>query len=488
MNIFKLVGSIFIDTEKADDSLSKTDQKASSLGNTLLNGVKKAGKFAVGLGTAAAAGATALLGLANDAAGTADEIDKMSQKMGISKTGFQEWKYVMGQNGMEISTLNTGMKTLVNQMESAAGGSKTASAYFEQLGISIYDTNGNLKDQETMLNETIYALADVEDSTLKSALATDLFGKAGTEMLPMLNSGSEGMKSLTERSHELGLIMSDEAVGAGVLLGDTMDDVKQSFGAVVTKIGVEVMPIVQKLLEWILEHMPEIQAIFKQVFTFVSDIVTVAMNVIQSLMPVIDKVFGHVGDIWKTVLKPILNEIVQFLNNVFSGNFAGAFQNIVNIVSKIFGSIVSVIKNPLNSVIKIVNTFITGLNKLKIPSWVPGVGGKGINISKIPLLAKGGSILESGQAIVGEAGPELIDLPAGATVRPLSNGQGSFGNAKTNEQLDRLLYLLSEFMPQVLSGMERKVVLSTGETVGAFLPYIDSGLSEISDIRERSGV
>ena len=90
MDIFKLVGSIFIDTDAADKSLAKTDEKASSVGKTLLNGVASAGKFALGLGTAAAAGATALMGVATKSAETADEIDKMSQKMGISKEGYQE--------------------------------------------------------------------------------------------------------------------------------------------------------------------------------------------------------------------------------------------------------------------------------------------------------------------------------------------------------------------------------------------------------------
>lgn len=477
MEIFKLVGSIFIDSEEANKSISKTDEKAGGLGKTLVNGAKTAGKFALGLGTAAAAGATALVGLANDAAGTADEIDKMSQKMGLSKEGFQEWRYVMGQNGMDISTLNTGMKTLVNQMESAAGGSESASAYFEQLGISIYDTNGKLKDQETMLNETIYALADVEDATLKSALATDLFGKAGTEMLPMLNSGSDGMKELTQRSHDLGLIMSDEAVGAGVLLGDTMDDVKQSFGAVVAKIGVEVMPIVQKLLDWVLNHMPEIQVVFKEVFTVVQDVVSVAMDMIKDLAPVIEYVFKLVGQLWEVSLKPILINITEFLANVFSGNFTKAFQNVVNIVKAIWNGLLVVIKDPLNLIIKDINRFIGGINKIKAPDWVPGIGGKSVNISKIPLLAKGGNVIQRGNVIVGDAGPELLELPAGAKVTPLTNNKGQmFGDTKSlEEKLDTLISLMS-----AMATARGVVVLDSGATVGYLAPALDEELGRIA--------
>ena len=420
MEIFKLIGSIFVDTEEADKSLSKTDEKAGSVGKTLLSGVASAGKFALGLGTAAAAGATALMGVATKSAEAADEVDKMSQKMGISKQGYQEWSYVMGQNGMEISTLNAGMKTLVNQMESAANGSATASSYFDQLGISIYDANGNLKDQESIMNEAIYALADMEDMTMRSALATDLFGKAGTEMLPMLNSGSEGMQELTQRAHDLGLVMSDDAVNAGVVFGDTLDDVKQSFGMVVTTIGVQVMPIIQKLLEWVLDNMPMIQSIFGEVFAFVGQVVEAAMVVIEALMPTIEKVFGFIGKLWNVSLKPILENIIEFVKNIFTGNLEGAFRNLITIIQGIWDGIVMIIKTPLNGIISLINNFIGGLNKLKIPDWIPGIGGKGINIPEIPLLAKGGNIISGGQVIVGDAGPELLSLPAGARVTPLS--------------------------------------------------------------------
>ena len=483
MEIFKLVGSIFIDSEEANKSISKTDEKASGLGATLVNGAKTAGKFALGLGTAAAAGATALVGLANNAAGTADEIDKMSQKMGISKEGFQEWRYVMGQNGMDISTLNTGMKTLVNQMESAANGSASASSYFEQLGISIYDSNGKLKDQETMLNETIYALADVEDATMKSALATDLFGKAGTEMLPMLNSGSEGMQDLTQRAHELGLVMSDEGVTAGVVLGDTMDDVKQSFGMLATEIGVQVMPIIQKLLDWVIAHMPQIKAFVGEAFTFISQVVSMAMVLIEALMPVVTKVFGHVQNLWNIMLKPVLTNIIDFVKNVFSGNFTGAFQNIVNIIKSLFDGLIYVIKSPLNSVIKIINSFISGLNKLKIPDWVPDIGGKGVNISKIPLLAKGGNVIQRGNVIVGDAGPELLELPAGARVTPLTNNKGqAFGDTKAlEEKLDALIALMSS-----MANNQYGVYLDGGAMVGQLAPALDTELGRLA-IRKGRG-
>ena len=74
--------------------------------------------------------------------------------------------------------------------------------------------------------------------------------------------------------------------------------------------------------------------------------------------------------------------------------------------------------------IGLINGFIKGLNKIQVPDWVPGVGGKGINIPEIPMLADGGEILQTGKAIVGEMGPELLELPKGAKVKPLDKTGG----------------------------------------------------------------
>ena len=91
MEIFKLFGSILIDSDKADKSLQKTGKHTESMGSKLGKGLKTAVGFGIGLAAAGAAGAAALFGVATKSAEATDRIDKMSQKMGMSKKGFQEW-------------------------------------------------------------------------------------------------------------------------------------------------------------------------------------------------------------------------------------------------------------------------------------------------------------------------------------------------------------------------------------------------------------
>lgn len=283
MEIFKLFGSVFVDTDKANESLSKTDKKAEGLGKKFAAGAKTVGAWGVAVAGAAVAGGAALYGMAMKSAETADRVDKLSAKIGVSKKAFQEWDYVLGQNGMDVEKLQVGVKTLTAKMDAAATGNKAATESFSRLGLSVTDTTGKLKSQEQMTNEAIMALAAMENGTEKAKLATELFGKAGQEMMPMLNNGAEGITALKDRAHELGLVMSDEAVTAGVVLGDTMDDVKKSFGAIVTKIGVEVMPVIQKLLEWVLQYMPQIQQGINVAFTVISTVISKTVEVVKSM-------------------------------------------------------------------------------------------------------------------------------------------------------------------------------------------------------------
>lgn len=534
LEIFRLVGSIFVDTDEANKSISNADKKAQGLGQTLINGVGTAAKWGAAFAGAAAAGAAALYGVASKSASASDEIDKMSQKIGISRQAYQELDFVLSQNGMDVNQLQGNMKKLVNQMQSAQEGGKTATAAFDALGLSVTDGSGALKDQETMFYETISALQSMEDETMRNALAVDLFGGSATQMAPLLNAGAGSMEELTQKAHDLGLVLGDETINAGVAFTDTIDQATRSFEAVVTEIGAQVMPIINDLLQWVLSHMPEIQAVIQAVFGVIGAVVTAAgdavrwlagifdanfaeiQSIVQSvvsaisvfwsgelqpvlqqigvfiqtvlapaftqvfqhlILPVVQTVFNTIGQLWTGTLRPVFDGIINFITGVFTGNWRQAFQGLSSIVSGVFGGMITVVKTPINAIIGIVNSFIGGLNRLKVPDWIPVIGGQSVNISPIPYLAKGGEITGSGAAIVGEAGPELINLPAGASVTPLRNG-GDVG-----DKLDRVAGLLSELLAAVKS-RDTQIVLNTGALVGQLAPAMDA---ELGRLYTRSG-
>lgn len=165
----------------------------------------------------------------------------------------------------------------------------------------------------------------------------------------------------------------------------------------------------------------------------------------------------------------IFNGFIDFVTGVFTGNWSKAWQGVVDIFGGIFDGIAAVGKAPINAMIGLINGFIGGLNNIKIPKWVPGIGGKSFSISKLPYLAQGGHLI-SGQAIVGEAGPELLTAKNGkTTVTPLSDeekrrgigGKVSGGNIEQHIHIAKV----DANNPSELDRMNRKFAKASRQAV-----------------------
>lgn len=286
MKIFDLFGSIRVDTEQAEKSLAKTESGFEKVGNKLVNAGDSVSKFGgkianagAGLTKKVAAGAAAITGgvtaitkIAESASSAADKIDKMSQKIGVSRQAYQELDFICSQSGMSVDTLQAGMKTLVSSMDKAASGTKANVEIFEKLGVSVTKADGSLRSQEDVMWETLSALQGMTNEAEKARLASQLFGKSGTELLPLLNSASGSIEEMKQKAHDLGLVLSDDTIDAGVKLTDTMDQAKRSLSAVGTTLGAELIPYVQKGAEYVIAHMPEIRKGAKKVAEVIGEI------------------------------------------------------------------------------------------------------------------------------------------------------------------------------------------------------------------------
>lgn len=321
--VFRLFGSILLDTSETGQEPCKNRKSGKNLASTLASGAKTVVAAGAAIGAAATAAGTAIYGIAKSAAGTTDEIDKMSQKIGISREEYQELAFVCSQSGTDVNKLQGGMKTLTNSIDSAVNGGKSATAMFDKLGISVKNADGSVRSQEEVLNDAVRALQGMEDGTEKAALATDLFGKAGTELMPLLNSEAGSFDEMRQQAHDLGLVLSDEAVDAGVHLTDTIDQCERSFKSIVTQIGVAVMPLVQSAAEWVLENMPLIQSILGTVFAFFGNVISSVVEYIATLKSAaadwladhketIDAVLAGLSGLW------------QFVQTIFSALMAAA--------------------------------------------------------------------------------------------------------------------------------------------------------------------
>ena len=325
LEIFKLVGSIFIDNEKANDSLAKTDKKAS----TVAENFGKAGKFMAGtaaaIGTAIVGTGTAMIGMANDASQVADTIDKASIRMGISTEQYQELAYAAGQCGVEMSTMEQAAKKL------------------EGTDLSFDDAI-----------DQIMSLGTAEE---RSAAAAELFGeKVAYNLSPLIEQSQESFDGLISRSHELGLVMSDDAVKAGVAYGDLSSDLQKSFGMLKTNLGSALFPVLNQVIEKLIEFMPTIQGLGEKLGPIASDfierLVPPLADLAAELLPVL---MDSIGEIIP-MLSDIVSSIVPVLINLFS--------TLTPILVQVIQSVLPVLANLLSLVLPLITTLLNLLTPI----------------------------------------------------------------------------------------------------------------------------
>lgn len=166
----------------------------------------------------------------------------------------------------------------------------------------------------------------------------------------------------------------------------------------------------------------------------------------------LNALLSTVKSIWD-MIKGVFNGIITFISGVFTGNWKKAWQGVKDIFSSIVSGIANIFKSPINAMISGINTFIGGLNKIKIPNWVPVVGGKGINIPKIPKLAQGGYVKANTPqlAMIGDNRTQgEIVSPEGKMFEVMMNALKSYGaqNA-SNEDIQVLVSILYEILDAI---------------------------------------
>lgn len=391
-SIFSLFGEVLIDNTNANKSIDQTTEKAENSGSKVGSAFSSIAKGAAAVGTAVVAGAaavgTAAYKMASDTAAAADNVDKMSQKIGISRTAYQEWDYVMSQNGMSVDKLQVGIKTLTTKMDAAKNGTASATEAFQKLGVSVTNSDGSLRSQEEVFEETIKALQSMDNETERAALATELFGKAGVEMAPLLNQTAESTEALKNKAHELGMVMSDDTIDAGVTFTDTVDTIKRSLSGMMNNLGGTILPIVQSVLSLIESKLPAIQALFNRLspiiqelfdgilpplFELVETLLPVIFDLIESLLPVIEQIITAILPVIIDLIQQLLPFLVQIIQQVLPiviqliEGLMPLITEILNTILPVIIQLLQAILPPLIQIIQAVLPVIIELIQLLLP-------------------------------------------------------------------------------------------------------------------------
>lgn len=211
----------------------------SSLGNF--------GKLAtVGFTAVAAAGvaaAAALSPLVKSSIDAADEMGKMAQKSGVSVEALSRLNYAAKLSDVSLAGLGGGMRKLSqNMLAVAQGGAGPAATAFKALGISATNLDGSLRAPDQVLADVAEKFASMENGATKTALAVAIFGKSGADLIPMLNSGRDGLAAMANESDRLGLTLSQNTTRAAEGFNDNLTRLGGVFQGLVNHLTVAFLP------------------------------------------------------------------------------------------------------------------------------------------------------------------------------------------------------------------------------------------------------
>jgi hypothetical protein len=182
----------------------------------------------------------AFLDAATSAAEYGDNVDKMSQKMGISAEAYQEWEAVMQHSGTSMEVLKASMKTMATQAQ------KNNEA-FQALGIT--EEEVATLSQEDLFGRVIEGLQGMEEGTERTYLASQLLGRGATELGALLNTSAEETQAMKDRLHELGGVMSDEDVKAAAQFEDSLQDMTTGFEALQRNLVSDFLPSMSQVMD-----------------------------------------------------------------------------------------------------------------------------------------------------------------------------------------------------------------------------------------------
>lgn len=304
-------------------------------GGKFSNGFAKVGKVGLAaFGTMAAAGAGATKMLwdgTKSLAAYGDNIDKMSQKMGLSAEAYQEWDAVMQHSGASIDSMQRGMTTLSKAAESG-------SEAFEKIGIS-QEEIANMS-QEELFAKTIEGLQSMEAGTERNVLAQQLLGGSSKELGALLNTSAEDTQKMKDRVHELGGVMSDEAVKAAASFQDNMQDLNTAISGVGRSIVSDFLPAANTMIEGFTGIVTGEEGAEEKLSTGMDQMAEAAGGAIDKIGGILDKLMPSLT----SAIVKLLPKLLELGAKIVISLAEGILKQLPSLASQLIGSLTTVIQ------------------------------------------------------------------------------------------------------------------------------------------------
>lgn len=379
---------------------------ANALGITLPPGVQaavdKLGQFSAS-GAAAVTVVGGLVGaLAKstmDMSKTADDLLTLSTQTSLTTDQLQEFEYASELVDVSTDTLRGSLVKLTNNMQTAATGTGSAAEAFKKLHVKVSDSSGKLKDNYEVFLKTIDALGKMKNETERDALAMDIFGRSATDLNPLIEAGSGRLKELAEQAHEVGYVVDNETLQSFGELDDAMQKLDKQGDAVKRSFAEALLPIITAFAE-------ALNAIPTPVLTAVISITSIA-TVVLLVVKAIKELQGPAGTV-----KSMIGSVMSYMDPLYIKIMliVAGITALVAVIAVLIGK-----GNEINSAMNGISSATTGTMRTAN--------------SKVPQYATGTRSAHGGLALVGENGPELVNLRGGERIYNNSQTRGLLGGS-----------------------------------------------------------
>ncbi len=221
----------------------------------------------------------------------ADEIGEMASSLGMTVEQLSSLEYAAKLSGVGIEDLRTSFQRFNSTIFEEAKNVKDNAGVLKNLGISVTDTNGRLKSNYDLLLETATAFSKMEDGVQKSTTATTLFGKSGAQMIPILNSGKDGIKKLAEEAVNFGVVFNNDMVAAADKFNDNMTRMASVSQGLIASFTSGLLPTLANLTDNInssAEALESFKETGRSVATIIVALVNTGMVLVDTFKTVID--------------------------------------------------------------------------------------------------------------------------------------------------------------------------------------------------------
>ena len=339
------------DTKKAEKRLRELQKEATAFGKAM--------------GVAVVAGAAAMVYALKEAVDSADNMSKMAQKVGVTTEALSELSYAAKLSDVSMDALQAGMVKL-------AKGAAEGNDAFKAMGINVKDTHGDLKTTDVLMSEVAGKFATYKDGAEKTALAVELFGKAGADLIPLLNSGATGLAEMAAEANALGIVIDGNTAKAAEQFNDNLTRLSSGVSGIGLQVANALLPALAGLSDQMIATAKNSSAVadgaavivsgfrlvasavvivggaFKTVGDYIGGVSAIVTTAVHGMVDGVRRAVGSVGDALSKASSGDLKGAADALRHTFDG-YKTAIVSTAGVSADVGAGMVSNIKGTLGA-------------------------------------------------------------------------------------------------------------------------------------------